>query len=474
MQSNALFSKFSQGLSWNAISYVAYKLAATMLSFFLYARLTTQDFSTWVNINSLIFLLLLWIDFGFRKSIPRFSPEFAKNKESQERFIRYILLFQAAILLVTVPLYVYLATRMTQVLHLVDHATFFYCGVTLFAMEGIVAVLRLIYHAHFWNKQFNLMQMAILSLEMAANLGIVFIYKDSTAILTGIFITKICSGFLTNTLAIAMLTRLYKDKNYPGNQTIDFNSTMRAFIKHSGIMWFNTNTKSLSERNFLVPLFTHIFGPATANLFKVANDGALFFHRIVLKTIGTNDTALLAHVKTLPDRDKLMPIAFTKLTSKITSLCIPILGFLAILWLKRDILFHNPFVLQAFFVMIGFLLMELLLSPYERILEINQRYWLLALAYAPYLCMLMVPLYSSTYITALGLLVSLSIIHIVRLISASIMVYCTWQSYPLLTFPVKHTLILITMCMPLCFLGYFIVTLYPIILMYVRSRILGS
>ena len=91
-----------------------------------------------------------------------------------------------------------------------------------------------------------------------------------------------------------------------------------AFIKHSLIMWANNNLKSLSERNFLVPFFTHIFGPGPANLFKVANDGALLFYRIAIKTIGTTDTSLLAHIETSQQHKKLMPIRAQEPKSKIT------------------------------------------------------------------------------------------------------------------------------------------------------------
>ena len=125
MNNTTVFSKFSQGVNWNGIFYSTYKTFTTILSFLLFKFLITQDFSIWANINSVIFLLLLWLDFGFRKSIPRYLPEFAKNREAHKRFIQYILYFQFSILLITTPLVMYLGNTFTQAFNLKSILPFF-------------------------------------------------------------------------------------------------------------------------------------------------------------------------------------------------------------------------------------------------------------------------------------------------------------------------------------------------------------
>ena len=96
-----------------------------------------------------------------------------------------------------------------------------------------MGLLRLIYHAHFWNKQFNLLATIALLIEMIANICIVMYAPTSIDTLKGIFVTKLCMGLLVNSAGIIMLKALYKDKNYQGNQTINFNKTFKEFIKHS-------------------------------------------------------------------------------------------------------------------------------------------------------------------------------------------------------------------------------------------------
>src|SRR5581483_10932205 len=72
----------------------------------LYRSLSVADFSTWANITSIIFLMLLWIDCGFRKSIPRFCPEFSRDKLLHKRFITYLILFYSTLLMISVPLFI--------------------------------------------------------------------------------------------------------------------------------------------------------------------------------------------------------------------------------------------------------------------------------------------------------------------------------------------------------------------------------
>ena len=89
-----LYTQFDQGINWNAFLYVIQKLLTTLLSVILFYKLTPINFSIWANINSVIFLILLWIDFGFRKSIPCYIPEISKSPKSHIAFTKFIILCQ--------------------------------------------------------------------------------------------------------------------------------------------------------------------------------------------------------------------------------------------------------------------------------------------------------------------------------------------------------------------------------------------
>lgn len=383
MTTKQLFAQFSYGINWNALFYFSYKILVTSFSFFLYYHLTTNDFALWANINSALFLLLLWIDFGLRKSIPRYAPEFAKNKNAAHLFIKYIIMFHIIILCLALPIFLYYTYNL---LLFIDNSTsYIWCFAgALFIVEGIIGLMRLVFHSYFWNKQFNVLMTIIISIEITTNVLLILRSHNSRNALYIIFTTKILIGIAAIILSIRMLKRLYKDESYPGTQHINIKTTTKGFIKHSAIMWGNNSLKSLSERNFLVPFFTYTLGAGAANLFKVANDAALLFYRLVIKTIGTADTSLLAHIEASGQNKRLMQIIFKKLTAKVAALCLPLLGIIGFIFLQGNGLLYNTFVFQAFMLMVVGYLVEVMFLSYERILEIKKIYSINAFLYSLY------------------------------------------------------------------------------------------
>ena len=186
----------------------------------------------------------------------------------------------------------------------------------------------------------------------------------------------------------------------------------------------------------MVTFLTYTIGPAGANLFKVANDAALFFYRIIIKTIGIADTSLFAHIEAAGKKHDLMPFAFKKITTKVAGLVIPFLGIICWIGFSNDsLVIENTFVFQAFFIMALGYIIETLFLPYERILEVKRRYVYLTLGYIPYVIMLIL-LLTGNIIPYIGLLGSITLIHVVRLVSISIIACLARHDYKL-RFPVR-------------------------------------
>lgn len=426
-----LYKQFSSSLTWNALLYALYKASTTILSLVLFMRLSAYDYATWANINALVFLSILWLDFGLRKSIPRFCPEFARNRHTHRSFVRSILILQCLILIIAAPFFIYSTHISAHSLSLERNLVFFYLATALFISEGFISVLRTLYHAHFWNKQFNTVSIGLLVIEMIGNGVVVSMYTRSNYVLWYVLSIKIATSIMTSIVCVCMLPRLYASQQYDERfgDNVDTKKLTKSFVKHSGIMWFNTNIKSLSERNFLVPFITYFLGHIPANIFKVANDGALLLYRMVIKTIGSNDTALLAHVHVEHQSSpEAMDNAFTKLTTKIAALCFPLLAILAIAGIHSMHIIKNKSVFLIFFIStIGYLI-ETILSPYERILEVHAHYKYLIYAYIPYIIMMII-LYSFNIITFIGLVTMILVIQVVRLVSSVLMVYYVHKAY---------------------------------------------
>ncbi len=241
---------------------------------------------------------------------------------------------------------------------------------------------------------------------------------QSNALLASVFATKLCT---TTGLVIASYW-LFKEQSAP---LVSKNSPdTKAFIMHSGAMWGTTILNSLTERNMLIPVITYFMGVEIANICKLANDGALYLYRIVIKTLGSADTALLAHIQEgyedTIEKKKAIEVAIEKLTTQIARLSLPLLGIVGVVMGGSYILSYDQYVFHAFFIMaIGYLI-ETVWIPYERLLEVKQSYRLLFISYIPYVLFLFFLIYF-LYISCIGLLPFLLLVHGVRLVTGFLM-----------------------------------------------------
>jgi hypothetical protein len=430
MMTNPLFTNFSTALNWNAFLFLSNKLFSVILTFYLFNNLCSADFSLWTNTNALVFLALLWLDFGLRKSIPRFAPLFCSSAQTLSSFTATTLLMQLIILFLATPLVTFFSSRLLNTL-LPLSSPLSTITALLFITEGLVALCRLHYHAHFWNKPFNLLSSIAFTLELTLNLLLIR-HMPSTYLVPALFITKIITGLIIVIASLLIIKGLYRTKQYP-NTPLPATS-WHDFTKHSLLMWCNNILKSLSERNFLLPLMTYLLGPVAANTFKVAQDGGLLFERAILKTIGSADTALLAHVHAQEQKYQIND-AFQKIITKIAGLCLPLFGLFLFIWLEGNnyYSYKGENVFQIFIIITGTYFLEVLLSPYERVLEVKKHYTLLAYAYLPYIALLPLIFITMPWIGLVNVTIAL---QTVRLVSLLIMYVYAQQVYQL-RLPVK-------------------------------------
>lgn len=438
MTNQELHERFSQGLNWNALSYILYKSATTILIFLLYRNLETHMFSMYGNINSITFLMLLWLDFGFQKAIPRFVLEYAKNQQSLNAFLKRIFLFKITMLLLCIPIYAIAISRIAHLLQIRSYAYLLCAGVILLITEGIISIVRLVYHSFFLHKTFSTINTATLLIELIISIVCIYHIKDGYTLLIALIISKIIASYILLLAAGYHMPLVYNQIiDQPDIKITDLN---QQFFLHAIMMYMSTNIKSLTERNFLFPIFTITFGPHITNMFKVANDAALLFYRIVLKTIGTTDTSLFSYALSINQKDETWQVAFPTLITKISSLVIPLLGIIYITYTNEFFIPYDPVIFQFFIIITIGLLLEMLFSPYERVLEVKKHYYLLICAYAPYITMVTIFFVTNT-MTYIGMLHSVLIIHIVRLVSTLIMVILTSVYYPC-KYPFRFTFLL--------------------------------
>lgn len=416
------FKSFITAINWNALFYFFYKICFVTVTFLLYKKLPPSYFSQWATANSFIFLLLLWLNGGLKKSIPRFAPAFSKNTDFHKKFITSLLCIKLVILSLGIPVLLYCLQQHIPGLLFLPLISI------LFVTEGFSSLLLLVYHAHFWQKQFNLIQGFFLLLEMSVNcFFLLYSTCSPLTIVSFLFITKIIANCATSVIALLLLPTLYKKTAVTSCHPLPTKTLISDFLKHSFFMWIISLAESLSERNFLFPFVSYVEGQAVGNLFKVVHDAAIFFQRIAIKTIGVADTALLSYIEVTDSRPSQTNAAFTTLFKVASGLCIPLLALGVLFFFKNHT--ELPSTMTALFLIVACATtLEILLSPYIRVLEVKLRYKEIFTSYTPYLFgyALLLALYFYSHIT---LVTFIGCTSCIRIIGALLMVYFAKRDY---------------------------------------------
>lgn len=188
MNRQQLLQKFNQGINWNATLSVSHRILSVILSYSLYHVCNTTDYNFWANSYAIIFIMILWIDGGLRKSAPRFAPLFAAEGKTRS-FLRFLIVFQTIALILTAPLVIAGIKSLQSKLEMTTD--YLWPILIIFFLEGINSCIRLIYHSYFWHKSYNQIYVLLLTLETI--IAGIFIIKGIAPLIPAILILKICT-----------------------------------------------------------------------------------------------------------------------------------------------------------------------------------------------------------------------------------------------------------------------------------------
>ncbi|MGE0010384.1 MAG: lipopolysaccharide biosynthesis protein [Candidatus Babeliales bacterium] len=438
MHIDALYGQISQAVRWNAFSYTVFKITSTILTFVLFKQLSTSDFALWTGINSLVYLILLWADMGMRKTIPTFLPQIKDS--NRKTFIYIIIGLYFAVLNITCPLALAFVGSYAEQVHLPINSELLFASGLLYFGHGLEMLFQTIFHAYLWHRVYNMLLAVIQVSYMLMVMGAVYIWPSSADTVFYIVLGKGIASIICVLIGWLFLVKKLKNTHATGTSPIS-KKFMHQFLKHAGLMWLATICKSFSERNVTVPLVTYALGPLLGNIFKVAQEAALLFQRIVFRTIGTTDTSLFAYVKNESDIAKNdLSKVFSQLASKLAYLTLPLIGLIWFMQCQVSCCNTPNFGFQLFFIISMGLLVELLLSPYERILEVYAQYCELAYAYIFYLVCLgaLFEMLLHNYISLIPFVITL---YSIRLLSMGIMAYAVHRKYSI-AYPLKKIIML--------------------------------
>lgn len=475
MDLKTLYPKFTTALHWNGFLIVATRINKILLSCILFSKTTWCDFSAWANCYSLIFILLLWLDFGFSRSIPRFSVLFIENYKIKNNFLIFILGFKFFISLLAAFFFIVFRTFILSSLGLSSYELLFYLALLLFIAETIKSALQCIYHSYFWNKDFNTLETATLFTGTSLiSIATIIMPLNSCGLIHLSVVLQIITTFILVIIALSKLPRLFRSRQLSATEHQESLPTLalyKNFIIHSASMWALILLQSITERNALIPFITMIGGHKEASIFKIANDGALFFYRCIIKTFGVSATAFLSNIeessRTHKDREFIDGLMF--ITKKSIAFITPIIIIITPLPIIKPlvlsrILFWNDNgpnnILSLFVALTSLYLLQALFLAYDQCLEVKKNYGILFISALPYLAILFYYKALMLHEIPWSLFIFLGVIHGMRILSLGIRVVYTTIFYSM-HFPLNYLIKIIiatsSMIIPLlCFLAYYI------------------
>jgi hypothetical protein len=373
------FSLFIRALGWNGAGYLMYKGYSLFLTWHLAHRWDAAQFATWGSLMSAIFLAELWGSAGLRKSLPRFIPYFSHNL----RTLTYCMSILMAVRIVTTTivgiLFVMCMPRLSICLNMDIDTALLWRAACLLIAENIQSILQLFYQAYFFNQYYTTISTLALCVEGLIILGILF---SPYPLLSLPFLLTVRT-VTTLTACVALIFYFLRYLVKPTTTQADCVPSSSQlpiipFVIHSFYAWSMAIVYSFSQRNCLMIFITGWYGHSAGRMFKLTNDTAQVVHRALTRTVGVADTALLTHHM---DHPFLFAHACTQLIHTISWLVIPSFACLLIVGIFSH--HHHSFSLSLFCMLAFTYAIELILIPYERILEVKRRYLILVVSHIP-------------------------------------------------------------------------------------------
>lgn len=362
--------ELNNAITWNGLTYLIQKTTHTVVVILLAKTIGVTEFKQWVTINSSIYLLLLWIDGGIKKSIPLYISEYIKHPKKLYVFFSKLIGFYSLISLTVFSYLYYTNSTILSNWKLLAAAYLF------FITQGSVAIIRAIFQSVFFNKQFNLAMLACLFSKYCLIISLVALKVNIKAHLI-ISLTALANIAIL-TASCFLINKVPKDLNTK-------KASKNSFAKHTFFMVIITIMKSLTNRNALTLIAAQCLSGPIFVSFKIAQNVALLFYRFQVKAMGSSSIAMLA--KATPENK---PQVFEQVISKLILLLTPLITFTILISLNFNNNNYNPTFFKFFLTFTIFYIIYSLCSCYEKTLEASQSYSDIIKAYSGYLALVVI------------------------------------------------------------------------------------
>jgi len=360
----SLKNSFRQAIRWNMLGSMAYEGLRIAHQVALLSIMDRASYGHAGVLFSLMFLAINLANAAADTTIPAFIEIFTKSKHSFfKTFLPYLFL-QVPILIMGggVAGLIYKKSLPTSSIGI---GLKLFVAIVLF--EGIRMIMRSFLHSVFINKVTMFIELIIMIAYMGAIWSDIIIYGRPVT-LALIFIPYL----VTSIMAVALLGAIiiWHVAALPSEKYQTQPGLWRRIVK---ARLFNCSTKfskQLFTGNFLVPLFAHKFGLASAGIFKFSSYLADAIRGVINVVVGFSGGALFARLKSSKPAEKKQ--AFYTMSEKLNSIMYCCLIFLTVnyyhFWIDAP---NSIIILSGLFLLI--MLLEHFCSVYEQMHIVEEK-----------------------------------------------------------------------------------------------------
>lgn len=382
-----IYKLFYSSLKWNTIEAVVYQTILTIHHILLFSAVAKLDYALIGTIFSLLYLTIVFLNFGLDKSLATFFVDYSKTKSNFKKFfisqILIQLFFLSLIGLIVIPFKNSIGILFSTNFKcpILENSIWIILAILLVS-ESLKKTLRTFAQLAFLNKQTTIIETCTITLYFIF-IWTYYLYTSKIDIFI-ILIPFILESLASNIFLSIIIYKFYKNitenLNYvPTDLSSSHNPSIKNIVFNRLYVYINQLTHLFFSGNFIIPFLAYKYGLEQISSLKLTNNIAVFITVLMERIFGITSAALLTHVKNLKisKRREAIQISTDKLYNILYAIIIfLIINFKFITSYKMAIANINWMPIYLFLILIFF---ENFFITYEQYLIVEEKSYYLML-----------------------------------------------------------------------------------------------
>ena len=378
---NSIYNLFNRAIKWNAFEAFTYQTILTIHQILLFSITDRLAYGLFGTLFSLLYLLILILNFGLDKSLVPFFMLFTKSRlHFKKIFVSQFIIQLIFLFLISFSLIIF----NKSFCHLFSSSfkcsliptNFIYILSALILLEATKKTLRVVAQLAFLNRETAIIEICSILIYVSLVWLGYFHYKTINIYI--VFLPLLIESIFVNACFLFFIIKIYLKlpKSSECNLIENNQNILSRIIKSRAENYSNQVSHLFFSTNFLIPYLSYTFGLAEISILKLINYISISFTIILERTFGLTSGALLTHLKNFPNKVK--QEALNLATKKLYIILYGILIFFIITFkaISNKYLLNNNDILSSYFFLL-IIIFENFFITYEEFFLVEEKIYYL-------------------------------------------------------------------------------------------------